>query len=121
MARAIQRLISLTIGGEVYQAKGNFTYNGGGFTREAIMGADGVHGAKETPRVAFVEGEITDIGDVDVRSLAHARDVQVDLELANGKMFTLTDAWAAGDFTSNTEEGNIGVRFEAERGEEIQL
>ena len=43
-----------------HDAKGGFTYNLGGAKREAIVGSDAVHGYKETPRVAFIEGEITD-------------------------------------------------------------
>lgn len=113
-------IIQLQVDGEVFQAKGNFTYNLGLPIREAIVGTDGVHGFKETPQVAFVEGEITDSQSVNVSALASMEDVMVTLELANGKTVSFDDAWFAGEGTGNTEEGNIGVRFESSKqGEEV--
>ena len=37
----------------------------------------------------------------------------VTLQLASGKTVVLSDAWYAGEGTGNTEEANIGVRFES--------
>lgn len=120
MAQRRGGIIQLQIDGEVYQAKGNFSYNLGLPIREAIIGADGVHGYKETPQVAFVEGEITDSDTVNVAALASMRDVMVTLVLANSKTVSFDDTWFAGEGTGNTEEGNIAVRFEsAKQGQEI--
>src|SRR5919206_119372 len=49
-------IISLQVNAQVYDAKGAFTYNLGRPKREAIVGADGMHGYKETPQPGFVEG-----------------------------------------------------------------
>ena len=111
--------ISLQINGELQDAKGGFTYNLGRPKKEAIVGADGVHGYKETPQVAFVEGEITDRGTLDLAALVNLTDATVTLELANGKVIVLRSAWYAGEGTGNTEEGNVQVRFEGKSGEEI--
>lgn len=112
-------LIQLQVNGTRYDAKGSFTYNLGRPIREAIVGSDGVHGYKETPQVAFVEGEITDRGDLDLTKLVGLTGATVTLELANGKVITIRDAWYANEGTGNTEEGNIPVRFEGAGGEEI--
>lgn len=113
-------IIFLKVDGTIYDAKGNFTYNAGSPMREAIVGADKVHGYKETPQVPFIEGEITDSQSVDLASLTSIKDATITLELANGKVFTLREAWFAGEGTANTEEGNIAVRFEGIQGEEIR-
>ncbi len=113
-------IIQLQVDGELQDAKGNFTYNLGRPMREAIIGADAVHGYKETPQVAFVEGEITDRGNLDLAKLVTLTGATVTLELANGKVIALRDAWYAGEGTGNTEEGNIAVRFEGKSGEEIR-
>jgi len=113
-------IIFLQINGEIFDAKGNFTYNLGRPMREAIVGADTVHGYKETPQVAFIEGEITDRGTLDLNSLVMLTGATVTLELANGKVIVLRDAWFAGEGTGNTEEGNIAVRFEAQSAEEVR-
>ncbi len=113
-------LIALKIDGNQYKAKGNFTYNLGRAKREGVIGAEAVHGYKETPQLAFVEGEITDDSELDLATLLDATDVVVTLQLGAGdKVIVLNHAWFAGDGTGNTEEGNIAVRFEADSGEEI--
>ncbi len=112
-------IIQLQINGEVYDAKGNFTYNLGRAKRDAIVGADRVHGYKEMPQVAFLEGEITDRGGLDLSALVTTTDATLTMRLPNGKTFTLRNAWFASEGTGNTEEGNIAVRFEAEIGEEV--
>ncbi len=113
-------IIFVKIDGEIQDAKGNFTYNLGMPKREAIVGSDTVHGFKETPQVAFIEGEITDRQTLDLEKLLRTEDATITLELANGKVISLRNAWYAGDGTGNTDEGNIAVRFEGKSGEEIK-
>lgn len=112
-------IMYLKVNGEIYDAKGSFTYNLGKPKNEAILGADGVHGYKSTPQVPFIEGEITDRASLDLAGLCEIDNATITLELANGKVVTLRDAWFAGDGTGNTEEGNIGVRFEGLSADEV--
>ncbi len=111
-------LKALQINGEVYDAKGSFTYNLGKDKNESIVGADRIHGHKSTPQPGFAEGEITDRAGLSLEDLVTAKDATVTLSLGNGKMFVLHDAVYVGDGTGNTDEGNIDVRFEG-RGEEV--
>ena len=119
MAR-VGGIIQLQIQGEIYSAKGNFTYNLGLPKREFVSGSSSIPGHKETPQVAFLEGEITDRGDLDLKRLVSLVDVTVTLQLANGKVIAYRDAYYAGDGTGNTDEGNIDVRFESADAEEIR-
>ena len=112
-------LIQLQVNGEIYDAKGNFTYNLGRPMREALVGSDGVHGYKETAQVAFIEGEITDRGNLDLDTLVTLSDATVTLALGNGKLVALFDAWFSGEGTGNSEEANIAVRFEGSAAEEV--
>lgn len=104
--------INFQIDGVIYDAKGSFSYNLGAPKREGIVGADSVHGYKEMPQIAFIEGEITDRGNLDVAALVTMDDVTVTLSLANGKAIVLYGAWFAGEGTVTTEEGAIPIRFE---------
>lgn len=112
-------IIGLQINGEMQDAKGDFTYNVGAPKREAIIGSDRVHGYKETPQVPFIEGAITDRGNLDLSALVNTRDATVTLTLANGKVIVLGEAWYAGDGNVGTGEAEIEVRFEGITGEEI--
>ena len=85
--------IYFKVDGTQYDAKGKFSYNLGLDKREAIVGADGVHGYKSTPQVAHVEGAITDSADLDLATFQGADNVTVTLELANGKVIVLSNAW----------------------------
>lgn len=107
------------VNGVTYDAKGDYTYNLGQPKREAIVGPDRVHGYKELPQVPFIEGEITDSSNIDVSAFLNIKDATVTLELANGKVISLSNAWYAGDGNIQTEEANIQVRFEGLRAEEI--
>lgn len=107
--------VYLKIDGTQYDAKGEFTYNLGNDLREAIIGADGVHGYKETPQVAFIEGAFTDRSDIDVDTLQQADNITVTLELVNGKTIVLSNAWFAGEGSITTGEAEISVRFESRR------
>jgi len=52
--RRVGGIIFLKVDGEGFQSKGNFTYNIGVPKKEAVVGADGVHGFKETPQSLFL-------------------------------------------------------------------
>ncbi len=113
-------IISLKIDGDMYFAKGDFTYNLGLPKKEGVVGADRVHGYKETPQIPFIEGEITDRQEVSLEALMGITDSTITLELANGKVIVLREAWNASEGTGNTGEGNIGVRFEGMSAEEVK-
>lgn len=113
-------LIFVKANGEQLDAKGSWSYNLGRPKRDAIVGADGVHGYKEVPQIAFIEGEITDRGTLDLEALVALKDATITLELANEKVVVLREAWFAGEGTGSTDEANIAVRFEGLSGEEIR-
>jgi hypothetical protein len=120
MSNRIGGLISLKINGDIMFAKGNFTYNLGQPRKEGVVGADRVHGYKETPQIPFIEGEITDRKELSLESLQAFSNETVTLELANGKVIVLRNAWYASEGTGNTEEGNIACRFEGMGAEEVR-
>ncbi len=107
--------VYLKVDGTQYDAKGDFSYNLGNDNREAIIGADGVHGYKETPQVAYIEGAITDRADIDLDRLTQADNVTVTLELVSGKTIVLANAWFAGEGGVTTGEAEVAVRFESRR------
>jgi hypothetical protein len=111
--------IQVQTNGEIQDAAGSFSYNLGGKKRETIVGPDGVHGFKEMPQPAFIEGELVDRGNLNLRALVDSVDVTVTLSLANGKVVVLRDGWFAGEGTASTDEAKIPVRWEGTNAEEI--
>lgn len=119
--KKIGGVLTFKVDGTQYAAKGNFTYNIGVPKREAVIAADGkVAGYKETPTVPFIEGEITDQYDVDLKQLTSVTDATITLDLPNGKSIILRGGCYTGEGTGNTEEGNFPVRFEGVDAEEVK-
>ena len=104
--------IFIKANGTQYKAKGSWTYNLGKDKREAVVGADSVHGFKAMPQVPFIEGTITDDSNLSLETLLDLTDATVILELANGKIISLNEAFWAADGNVSTEEGEIEARFE---------
>ncbi|MEF2145122.1 MAG: phage tail tube protein [Desulfovibrionaceae bacterium] len=120
MANRVGGIIFFKVNGELQQAKGDFTYNLGKPKRDGITDSSGgTVGFKETAQVPFIEGEITDHSGLDLASFVELDGVTATLELGNGKVISLREAWYAGEGTGNTGEGNIGVRFEGKSADEI--
>lgn len=119
MAQRRAGILFVKIDGIQYDAKGSFNYNLGANKREGIVGADKVHGYKEMPQIPFIEGEFTDSQTLDLSKLLNVTSATITLELANGKIFVLREAWYAGDGNVGSEDGNIAVRFEGVQGEEV--
>lgn len=119
MAERRGGIIQLTVGGVLYDCKGNFTANLGSDKNEMVIGSSGVTGFKSTPQPAFIEGLLTDRGGLSVQQLTQMTDVTVHLKLATGKVVVLPNAVYTGDGNITTDEGEINVRFDSEVGEEI--
>lgn len=120
MGRRVAGILFIKVDGELFQAKGEFTYRINPVKREMIAGADGIHGYKEDPQVPFIEGAITDSSDLDLEGFQKIVDATITLELANEKVIVLREAVYAADGDVTTSEGEIQVRFEGIRGREIR-
>jgi hypothetical protein len=112
-------IIQVATNGVLLQAKGNWTYNIGRPKRDAVVGADTVHGYKEMPQAPFIEGEITDSTGLDLNALTTTTNATVVLNLAVGKTIVLSQAWYSAEGNVQTEEGNIQVKFEGKFAEEV--
>lgn len=113
-------IIEFKANGELYSAKGNWTYNLGRPKREAVVGSDSVHGHKEMPQAPKIEGAITDRTDLDLNALLTLQDATVTLKLANGKIVVVRDAFYDGDGNVTTEEGEIEVSISGLSAEEVR-
>lgn len=120
MNRRVGGILFLKVDGELFQAKGEFTYNINKVKRESVVGVDAVHGFSETPKAIYFEGAITDSDELDLQAFQTIRDATATLELANGKVIVFREAFYAADGDVTSSQGEIQVRFEAIDGEEIR-
>ncbi len=117
--RRVGGILLFKLDGQLFQVKGEWTYDIGVPKRTAVVGADGVHGFKEEPKVPFMEGALTDNDELSLEALFRFRDGTATLELANEKIIVIREAFYAGEGTVTTGEGEIATRIEGISGEEI--
>lgn len=120
MNRRVGGILFFKVDQELFQAKGEFTYNINPVKRESVVGVDRVHGFKEEPAVLFIEGAITDSDELDLQDFQAIRDATITLETANGKVIVLRDAFYAADGDVTSSEGEIQVRFEGLGADEVR-
>ena len=121
MATNLRRagLRAFNIDGTRFDVVGNIGYSLGEAVLEELVGADRVHGFKETAGTPMMELEIRDSGTLDVQELVTFAGVTCTAELTNGKTVVLRNGYQAGPAEQGTEEGIIPVRFIGESCEEI--
>lgn len=107
------------VDGTQLEVIGDWTYNINPVKRETLLGADKIHGYKETPKENFIEGEARDSMETNLAALQGVTNSTTRLQLANGKNIILRNAWYAADGDVGTEEANIQIRYEGLSGEEV--
>lgn len=112
-------LISVKLNGEIQDGVGNFDYVLSGDERTTEVGATTVLGASSKPVVPYIEGEISDRGDLDLVKLFDAIDVTVTLALKNGKTILGRNGWYTGPRQGSTEKGIVKVRWDFLSCEEV--
>jgi hypothetical protein len=107
------------VDGRQYPLRGNLTISIDTVERTGVAGMDGVHGYTEQPRVPYIEGDFSDIGQLSLITLQNMTDVTVTAELANGKVYVLRNAWTSTAREFKGAEGQATVRFEGMAAQEI--
>lgn len=105
--------------GRTIAARGKWKSNILPTKREGIAGQDGVHGYKEMPRVPSISGDVTYVEGASIEELHSITDATITLELANGAVHLLRNAWHSDESEVDTEEGSFPVKFEGISGEEV--
>ena len=120
MARLLGGILHLKINGTVVVAKGDFTFGMGLPKYEAVLSSSNrVAGFKATPTVPYIEGEIFQTGDVDLKDLLSTRNALVVLEFEGGKTYALDEAHFAADGEVTTADGSVKVRFDGTSMSEV--
>jgi hypothetical protein len=119
--RRIAGVAYIYVDGRQYPLRGDLTVSIDMLEREGVAGMDGVHGFTEKPRVPWIEGSISDLGGLSLIALQEMCDVTVTVELANGKVYVLRNAWTSTAREFDAAEGQATVRFEGMSAEEMIL
>jgi len=117
--RRIAGIAYVFVDGRQYPLRGGLTISTDTIERTGVAGQDGVHGFTETPRVPWIEGDFSDLGDLSLMQLQAMCDATVTAELANGKVYILRNAWTSAAREFNAADGQTSIRFEGMAAEEM--
>jgi len=87
-------------------------YSPSKFTRETQKGLNGVHGYSELPNQGRIVITIRDAGGMTVSDFSDMTDVEVQLQLANGKTVGGTGMWVTEAVEVTVAEATMEVTFE---------
>lgn len=105
--------------GVQYALRGNLTISADEVEREGVAGGDGVHGFLERPRVPSISGDLSMTPDLSITALRAHRDVTVTVELVDGRVYVLRNAWTADAMELNVADGQVSVVWQGMAGEWI--
>lgn len=112
-------VLSLRVDGTQYEARGNFQVTPSTVKRTGIAGQDYVHGYIEEPIVPMIKGDVSIGNQLSVTALEAITDATVQVALANGRTYVLTDAWTTSAFVIDAHDGKVEVTFEGLNCKEI--
>jgi hypothetical protein len=115
-------VLSFVIDGQQYEARGNFQVRPSSVKRTGVAGQDSVHGYIEEPVVPSIKGDISIGGGpnaVSFEDLEQITDSTIQVSLANGRTYVLTQGWYDSDATIDTHDGKAEVTFEGITCEEL--
>lgn len=105
-------ILSMRVDGTQYEARGNFQVTPGTVRRTGVAGQDFVHGYIEEPIVPQIRGDFSIGNALSLEQLEQITDSTVQIQLANGRTYVLTDAWVTAAFTIDAHDGKVEVTFE---------
>ena len=109
----------LKIDGDQKTLAGSWSVSPTATTKTGIVGLSGFAGYTEAHRVPFMEGSLIDTGSLSLKTLEGLTDATITLELANGKTYVGYGMFLAGEPSHNMENGEVSVRFEGRKIEEM--
>jgi tail tube protein len=105
-------ITSLTIDGDPYMVVSDVTWSPVRWRRETLSGLDAIHGFSEVPAPGYIEATLRDAGDLSVDSFNEMRCVEVQVQLANGKVVGGSNMWCISALEVRAAEGTFQVRFD---------
>jgi tail tube protein len=119
MANRFAGIAYWTVDGTQMAVRGNLEVMPSRFERTGIAGQDRVHGYSELPVVPYVAGDVSTLEGTSVEAIDAVTDATITVEMANGTVYYLRNAWRAERSTVNTRDGQFHVRFEGLSCDEV--
>jgi hypothetical protein len=112
-------VLSIRVDGKQYEARGNFQVTPSTVKRTGVAGQDFVHGYIEEPIVPSIKGDFSIGNQLSMVELEAITNATVQVNLANGNTYVLSEAWTTSAFMIDAHDGKVEVTFEGKTCDEI--
>lgn len=116
MSKRVAGICYIKVDGDQLEVEGSVECPLLDVTREEVMGLAGVAGYKETAIAPYVKLSAIFVPQFPIEALRDKTDITVTAELANGKVYTLTQAWLNGEAAVKGDEGKVDLEFKGLKG-----
>ncbi|WP_158812061.1 phage tail tube protein [Beijerinckia sp. L45] len=111
--------LAFTIDGTAYDVRGNFEVSASSVKREGQAGQSGYQGYTEMPVVQGFKADLTTGDSLSMTTLEAITSSTMQVSLANGKTYVLTQGFFCSGTTINATEGRIACEFQGASMTEI--
>jgi len=117
MGKRIAGTCYFKVDGEQLEISGSVEMPMSDKKRESVMSASGPVGYKETTVVPYFKGTFFLTEEFPLDGITEGTDLTITVELANGRAYTLSGAYLAGDAPVKTEDGTVDLEFFGDKGQ----
>lgn len=108
--------VFIKVGSSQLEVKGGVEIPLGTVNRETQMGANAPAGYTETAQKPYVKVTSFVKPDFDIDSIINSDDLTVTAELANGKVYVLSQAYTVDEATFKNDDGTVDLEFNGMAG-----
>lgn len=112
----IAGICHITVNGRTLDISGGLTIPLSKSTKEAIVSTNGSVNYKEIPIAPYIDVTFLMDPDFPINELAEMDTGTVVAELANGKSYTLSEAFIEGEMNYDSDAGTVGMKFVGTNG-----
>lgn len=84
--------------------------------KETKMGSNGPAGYSEVAQLPYVKVTAFVKPDFDIDKIVNGKDITVTAELANGKVYVLSQAYVVGEPALKNDDGTVDLEFNGMKG-----
>lgn len=105
--------------GVQYSVRGSLNIDPLSVVREPMVGMDGPHGYKETPKMPSISVSVTKNEELSLTAFRNVTGSTITAEVADGTVYVLSDAFQSGDLQLNADDGTVTLTFHGRTMTEI--
>lgn len=119
MSNRVMGRAQIKANGKIFDSHPGATLDPGGVSRESVVGANAVHGFKETVKQSKVELEISVKAGTSLAEINRMDDITLTFEVDTGQTWVISNGWVTEPATLTDNDGKAKIVIEGPPAEEM--